>query len=184
MSRVVRQSQEKVLNQADVTICGLQYHRKKKMALNGNTFFIFNKKYEHAKIAQWGTGGREVGTFEQAVYPDQLWILEESSQAGYYYIKNAYHEGYRLAKWGKGDQEFGVYNGQYFEDQLWRFQKEGDYYRIYNKRYPSSRITKTGKGDRDFVTYDGPNYEDQLWKLVPRFDVKGREYEIWSVDNR
>ena len=113
------------------------------MELNGNTFFIYNKKYEHAKLAQWGTGGRDVGTYEQAINPDQLWLLEEnSSKPGYYYIKNAKHEGYRLAKWGSGDGQTGVYNGQYHYDQLWRFQKEGDliYYRIYNRKYSSANL--------------------------------------------
>lgn len=154
------------------------------MELNGNTFLIYNKVYEHAKLAQWGTGGRDVGTYEQHIYPDQLSILEESSTSGYYYIKNAVHDGYRLAKWGDGDRKAGVYNGQYYEDQLWRFQQEGDYYRIYNKKYSSAKIAKWGKGDGDWETYAGPNYDDQLWKLVPRFKARAREQVIWSCDNR
>ena len=158
--------------------------KKGKMALNGNTFFIFNKVYEQAKITQTGTNYRDIGTHEQTVNANQLWILEESSQCGYYYIKNAFYQGYRLAKYGKSDREFSVFGGQFFEDQLWKFQKEGDYYRIYNKVYPTAKLAKPDKGDADFVTYDGPLYDDQLWKLVPRFDVRGREHEIWSIDNR
>ena len=115
------------------------------MELNGNTFLIYNKVYEHAKLAQWGTSGRDCGTYEQRINPDQLWILEESSsKPGYYYIKNAEYEGYRLAKWGKGDGQAGVYNGQYYDDQLWRFQPVGDYYRIFNKEYPIKILQLTG----------------------------------------
>ena len=51
------------------------------MKLNGNTFFIYNKKYEHAKLAQWGTGGRDVGTYEQAIHADQLWLLVKRKTA-------------------------------------------------------------------------------------------------------
>ena len=158
----------------------------KNMELNGNTFFIYNKKYEHAKLAQWGTSSRDVGTHEQAIYPNQLWLLNESeSNPGYYYIKNAEHNGYRLAKWASGDQKTGVYNGQYYDDQLWRFQKEGEYYRIYNKKYSSAKITKWGKEDSKWGTYDGPNYDDQLWKLVPRFEATAQECPIFDlIDNR
>ena len=163
----------------------LSSFRLSAMTLDGNTFFIYNKVYEHAKIAQWGTSGRDVGTYEQKVCPDQLWLIEESSKyPGYYYIKNAKHDGYRLAKWGSGDRKAGVYNGQYNEDQLWRFQQEGDYYRIYNKKYSSAKIAKWGKGDGDWGTYDGKDYDDQLWKLVPRFSARAGEHEIWSIDNR
>ena len=53
------------------------------MKLNGNTCFIFNKKYEHAKLAQWGTGGRDIGTYEQAIHADKVWllVLEETAQS-------------------------------------------------------------------------------------------------------
>ena len=40
------------------------------MELNGNTFFIYNKVYEYARLAQWGTGGRDVGTHEEGIHPD------------------------------------------------------------------------------------------------------------------
>ena len=158
---------------------------KGKMELDRNTFLIYNKVYEHAKLAQWGTGGRDVGTYEQHINADQLWLLEQSSKyPGYYYINNVKHEGYRLAKWDNGDEDVGVYSGQYYEDQLWRFEREGDYYRIYNKKYPSAKIAKWGKGDGDWGTYAGADCNDQLWKLVPRFKAKASEHEIWSCDNR
>ena len=53
------------------------------MELNGNMFFIYNKKYKHAKLAQWGTGGRDVCAYEQAIHADQLWllVLEEIAQS-------------------------------------------------------------------------------------------------------
>lgn len=152
--------------------------------MGGNTFFIYNKEYYHAKLAQWGTGGRDVGTYEQWVNPDQLWYLEESSRyPGYYYIRNAEYVRYRLAKWGEGDSQVGVYNGQYHNDQLWRFQQEGSYYRIYNKEYPSAKIAKWGKADGAWGTYDGNNYDDQLWKLVPRYKAKAGKNILWSYNN-
>jgi hypothetical protein len=45
----------------------------KKMELDGNTFLITNKQYDHANLAMWGTGGRDMGTYEQKIYPDQFW---------------------------------------------------------------------------------------------------------------
>ena len=41
-----------------------------------NFFFIMNKAYKHAKLAQWGTADRDIGTYEQKEHP------------GYYYICN------------------------------------------------------------------------------------------------
>ena len=155
--------------------------------LDGNTFFFFNKKYEHAKLAQFGTGGgRDVGTYEQAVCTDQLWMLEESkSKPGWYYIKNVKHEGYRLAKWGLGDKEVGVFNGQFFSDQLWKFKQEGEYYRVFNYKYSSAKIAKFSKNDRDWGTYSKEECEDQLWKLVPRFKAKAKEVDLFNpIDNR
>lgn len=158
----------------------------KALDLNGRTFVITNKKYHRANLAQWGTGGRSVGTYEQGIKPDQLWLLEEDKrQPGYYYINNVHHDGYRLAKWGRGDRAVGVYNGQYNRDQLWKFVREGDYYRIYNKKYPGAKIAKWGKRDGDWGTYDGWNYDDQLWELTPRFlDADCIENLIYEFDNR
>lgn len=156
------------------------------MQLDKNTVFIYNRKYSHAKLAQWTTdSGRKVCTYEQRINPDQLWCLEESTDyEGYYYVNNAAHQGYRLAKWGSGDEEVGAFNGQYFDDQLWKFQKEGDYYRIYNKKYSNAKLAKWGKDDGAWGTYAGPDYDDQLWRVVPRFEARAAQTEIWSIDNR
>ncbi len=117
------------------------------MELDGNTFIIVNKKYDHAKLAMWGTNttngpcgrwpcgvpcgvtSRDMGTHEQKIYPDQFWQLKQNSNhPGYYYIYNVMYDGYRVAKWGKGDEEVGSYNGQYHSDQLWKFViVEGNY---------------------------------------------------------
>lgn len=64
------------------------------MELDGNTFFIYNKKYEHARFAMSGTGDRDLCTYEGRIYYDQLWLLEQSSKhPEYYYINNAKYEG-------------------------------------------------------------------------------------------
>lgn len=149
---------------------------------NNNTYIIYNKKYDHAKIAL--PLKEDVCTYEPQVCADQFWMLEESeSHSGYYYIKNADRMPFRLAQLNDhGD--LTCYDGQYNDDQLWRFEQDGDYYRIYNYKYSSYKIAKPGKKGSDFCGYDGPNYEDQLWKLVPRYEVRRRELEIWSIDNR
>lgn len=156
------------------------------MNFDGNTFLIINKKYPHAKLAQWGTGGRDMGTYEQKVHPDQLWTLRASPQhPEYFYIYNAKHDNYRIAKWGSGDESVGTYNGQFYDDQLWKFVSNKDgYYRIYNYKYKEAKMAKWGKGDGDWGTYSKADYEDQLWKLVPRFEAKFDEVVIWSCDNR
>ena len=92
------------------------------MELDGNIFLIINRKYDHAKLAMWGTGRRGMGTYEQEIYPDQFWQLKKgSNNPDYYYIYNVKYDGYRVAKWSSGDQKVGSYNGQYFDDQLWKF---------------------------------------------------------------
>jgi hypothetical protein len=156
------------------------------MIFDGNTFIITNKSYPHANLAQWGNGGRDMGTYEQKIYPSQLWLLEaHPTYADYFYIKNCGKEGYRIGKWGGGDEEVGAYNGQYYDDQLWKFVDAGDgYYRIHNKKYPSAKMAKWGKKDDDWGTYAGPDYDSQLWKLKPRFKSEGVADVLWSCDNR
>ena len=156
------------------------------MELNGNTFIITNKKYNHANIAQWGTKSRDMGTYEQKVYLDQFWQLkEDSNNKGFYYIHNIKNEGYRIAKWGTGNKDCGIYNGQYFQDQMWKFvPQDGGYYRIYNYKYPKAKITKFGKGDDDWGTYTGADYDDQLWKLTPRYKAEMAEEILFEADNR
>ena len=96
------------------------------MELDGNTFVFVNKKYNHANLAMWGTGHREMGTYELKILMDQFWILkEDSNHPGYHYICNVKFEGYRLAKCGQGDKEVGSYGKEYAEDQLWRFVNVG-----------------------------------------------------------
>lgn len=156
------------------------------LQLDGNSFQITNKVYERAHIAQWGTRGRDVGTHEQQIVPDQFWMLQQvEHEPGYYYIHNLEHAGYRLAKWGTGDHDVGVYNGQYFRNQQWRFVQEGEgYYRIYNRRYPQAKIAKWGKADNAWGTYSGDNYDDQLWKLTPRYEADINREVVWQLDNR
>ena len=153
--------------------------------MDGAIFYIINKVYSHARLAQWGTGGRDIGTYEQKVYPDQLWRLEaEPKHPGYYYICNVHNDGYRIGKWGGGDGEVGNYNGQYFDDQLWKFEKSGQFYRIFNYKYKDAKMAKWGKGDGYWGTFSGDNYDDQLWKLVPLLEGSFGKLFVWSIDNR
>ena len=153
--------------------------------LGGAIFFIINKAYSHAKLAQWGTRGRDIGTYEQKVYPDQLWRLEaEPEHPGYYYICNVHNDGYRIGKWGGDDQAVGNCNGQYFDDQLWKFEKFGDFYRIFNYKYKDAKIAKWGKGDGAWGTYDGTFFDDQLWKLTSLFEVTLTKASVLNIDNR
>ena len=153
--------------------------------LDGAIFFIINKVYSHAKLAQWGTGGRDIGTYEQRVYSDQLWRLEaEPQHPGYYYICNVQNDGYRIAKWGRDNGAVGNYNGKYLDDQLWKFEVCGDFYRIFNYKYKDAKITKFGRADDNWGTYDGKLYDDQLWKLTPLFDASLKKACVWDIDNR
>lgn len=153
--------------------------------LDGAIFYIINKVYSHARLAQWGTSGRDIGTYEQKVYPDQLWRLQaEPKHPGYYYICNVHNDGYRIGKWGGGDEEVGNYNGQYFDDQLWKFEKSGHFYRIFNYKYKDAKMAKWGKGDGQWGTFSGDNYDDQLWKLAPLLEGSLGKTFVWSIDNR
>jgi len=156
--------------------------------LDKNMVFISNKKYPHARLAQWGKGGRQIGTYELDVYTDQLWTLDASKKhSGYFYIKNVRFKGYRIAKWGRGRKQVGVYRGHYWNDQLWKFEHVGGgFYRIKNKSYPGAKMTKFGKSDGNWGTYTGPAvYDDQHWKVTPRFESSGLLWDtIWQIDNR
>lgn len=149
------------------------------MPIDGNSFFIYNKHYSKAKLAQYNT---QLITFEPHLAADQIWIFEQKH--GCYYIKNAYHDGYRLAKYGREDSKVTVYNGNYYNNQLWRLQKEGNYYRIYNQVYSRARLAKWGSRDSQVITYTGNKYDDQLWKLVPRYTATASRRVILSTDNR
>jgi len=154
--------------------------------LDGNTFVITNKYYYHANLAQWGTGSRDMGTYEQSVNAEELWVLkEEPLHPGYYYITNAYYN-YRIAKWGSGDGDVGVYNGQYDDDQLWKFvrQEDDDVYMIYNKVHSNAKMAKWGKADGDWGTYEGGDSDDQRWTLTPRYEADLDNNEIFHICNR
>ena len=155
--------------------------------LDGNTFFITNKYFNKANLAQWGTGGRDMGTYEQSVYASQLWVLkEEPMHPGYYYITNAAFFNYRIAKWGSGDEDVGVYNGQYYDNQLWKFvrQEDDDVYMIYNKVYSNAKMAKWGKADGDWGTYEGEDLDSQRWTLTPRYEADLDNNVILHVCNR
>ena len=97
------------------------------MILNGNTFINSNKVYPRANLAQWGYGGRDMGTYELGLYADQLWSLESHPYHNdYFYIKNCIREGWRIAKWGSGNREVGAYGKEYYDDQMWKFVHVGD----------------------------------------------------------
>jgi hypothetical protein len=108
------------------------------MELDGNTFLIVNKFYDHANLAMWdagdGSGSRngKVGTHERKVDPSQFWQLKQSlDHPGYYYIYNVKvkYEGYRIAKFEEVNEKVGAYKGNDSKDQLWKFVKfKGNFY--------------------------------------------------------
>lgn len=162
--------------------------------LNGNTFLITNMKsaYKKANLAQWGTCGRCMGTYENKVAADQLWVLKKSNyytDADWYYITNAKYEGYRIGKWGWGDRQVGITNGQYYDNQLWKFEKTNsdNVYIIKNKKYCNSggcsKFAKWGKGNGDWGTYNYNGGDDLHWKLTPRFTAVAGEDVIFKVCN-
>ena len=65
------------------------------MPIDGNTYFITNRKYYYAKLTQWGTKSRDVGTLED-FYASQIWELKEDRYLkGWYYIVNGERPKYR-----------------------------------------------------------------------------------------
>jgi hypothetical protein len=153
--------------------------------LDNNQFLIYNKRYHKARLAQWGNGGKDVGTYEKAIYSDQLWTLEpHPTKTGCYYLVNEKRPDYRIAD---ASHRFVVFNGPYYDDQLFRFEPSGNgdgYYYIISCRYKNDRMAKYGHGNRDVVMYSGPRYQDQLWRLVPRFTVSIHMDEVFHFDNR
>ncbi|XP_063960824.1 uncharacterized protein LOC135155505 [Lytechinus pictus] len=157
----------------------------KEPTLDGVIFFIVNKKYNHAKLAQSGKNDGDIGTYELRRNIDQLWRLEaDPGRPQRYYINNVKHDGFRLAKYGRGDSCICCYNKNYNIDQLWHFVKHGDYFRIYNVKHPEAKLAKYGKRDSDLCTFEGRDVDDQLWKLVPFIDVVLEKRILWHVDNR
>lgn len=155
------------------------------LVLDNNQFLIYNKVYHKARLTQWSAGFTNVGTFEHALYEDQLWTLEPHPyQKGCYYIVNEIHSQYRIAD---ASHTFIVYNGAYYDDQLFRFVPSGyndGFFYIYSCFHTNDRITKYGAGNHQVTMYSGPRYNDQLWKLVPRFEVNFYTDEVFHYDNR
>merc|ERR1711988_376891 len=157
---------------------------KMRAKIKEGAYFIVNKHYPYARLAQWGEDKRECGTYEIEVFPDQLWKIEESEKVSNgYHIKNLHHPNFRLTKFKKGDKDVGVYNGQYHADQVWTFKKEGEYYRIINHYWKGHKLAKFGKDDDEWGTYSGNDYDDQLWKLVPRYKLHAEERMIFAQTN-
>ena len=91
---------------------------------DGETFYIINKKYQYAKLTQWGFKPREMGTYSGEYVAEMLWILHtDENNPGYYFINNCDHLSY-ISKWGKADDEVGVDKGGKSDDQLWKFDKQ------------------------------------------------------------
>jgi len=153
--------------------------------LDNNQFLIYNKVYHKARLAQWGTGGDDAGTYEHALYPDQLWTLEpHPSRKGCYYMVNEVYSQHRIANW---KHNFKVYDGPHYNDQLFRFVPSGKndgFFYIYSCHYTNDRIAKYGVEDDKMLMYSGPKYPDQLWKLVPRFKANFFTDEVFHFDNR
>lgn len=154
------------------------------VVLDGNTFFIYNKQYYFQKLAQWGTGGRNVGTYQKAAI-DQLWTLKaDPKNKGCYYIKNVKYKGYLIGQWGDYDQGVGVFKGKRADDQMWKFEKKGKYYKIRSCKYKNRVFSKWGSGNGDWGTYKDVNAKNQFWLLKPRFNATVSQSQIWGVDNR
>lgn len=46
-----------------------------KFVKSGKYYYIYNKKYSNARLAQWGYKDSEFGSYDGDLYPDQLWQL-------------------------------------------------------------------------------------------------------------
>ena len=152
-----------------------------------SNFFHHQLGIQTCQVSSVGNrpGDPDIGTYEQRVYPDQLWRLEaEPEHPGYYYICNVQNNEYRIGKWGGDDQAVGNYNGQHFDDQLWKFEKYGDFYRIFNYKYEDAKVAKLGKGDSDWGTFDGKFFDDHLWKLTSLFESSLTKASVLTINNR
>merc|ERR1711971_718591 len=158
----------KVLLLLMLTTLVLQIKADDSLVLDNNQFLIYNKVYHKARLAQWGLEESNAGTYEHALYPDQLWTLEpHPSKKGCYYIVNEEYPQHRIANY---KHSFIIYNGKHYDDQLFKFvpsgKKDGFYY-IYSCYYTNDRIAKYGVDDGAVTMYGGAKYADQLWRLVP-----------------
>ena len=42
-------------------------------------FYIVNAYYDGTRLAKWGWGDKETGTYDNQLFPDQLWSLTQTS---------------------------------------------------------------------------------------------------------
>jgi len=71
-------------------------------------FYIVNSKYHPARLAKWGWGDQDTGTYSGRKFTDQLWNISGDESSGYKICNSKYSERC-LAKWGRGDGEVGSY---------------------------------------------------------------------------
>ena len=140
----------------------LQIKVQEILVLDNNQFLIYNKVYHKAGFAQWGTGGWEVGTYKQGLYPDQLWTQEpHPSKEDCYYIVTKlipFTESLTGNRSSLSTLDHSCY-------------------------YTNYRIAKYGVGDEDMSMYGGPKYPDQLWRLVPRFKANFFTDQVFHFNN-
>jgi hypothetical protein len=71
-------------------------------------FYIVNAKYHPARLAKWGWGDQDTGTFDGGKSTDQLWKISGDEISGFKICNYKYSERC-LAKWGRGNGEVGSY---------------------------------------------------------------------------
>ena len=151
--------------------------------LGHNQYLIFNKSYHRARLAQWGPGHTDVGTYEHGLNPNQLWTLESHPhRPGSYHVINERNPQHRLTN---HKHNFIVYNGPHFPDQLFKFvSKDDGYYFIQSAHYPEDWLTKHGVENSQVSFREFNGGDDQLWRLVPRFQARVYDREVFHFDNR
>merc|ERR1712241_774521 len=113
---------------------------------DNNMFFIYNRVYHNARLAQWGTNEIDIGTHEHGIYEDQLWLLKpHPRKKGCYYMANGVHQNYRIVD--HRDRNLIVFSGNHYDDQLFRFEPVGKYYYIKSCLYKNDRLAKFGHGN-------------------------------------
>jgi len=167
--------------------------------IHGNTFFIYNKKWRHAKLAQWGGSDTSICTWEGKPKPDQLWVFRRDEiKKDYFFIENAKYEDSRLFFYGHKPKYYSHYylyqdvrvtRGHHDDNQLWKLVpqrgRRGDYFKIINYTDDSLKLRKKGRGDDDLTTIGvAKDKDEELWTLKPRFKVRSECHCIRGVDNR
>lgn len=149
-------------------------------------YFIENKHFQRHRLAKWGSGERDFGTYSNSYHENQLWQLEP---AGYgsssnYYLTNVAYAGQRFGKWDSG-KNFGCGNWNYAYDQVWNiYGAGGDYYYIKNKKY-SQYIWKWGKDNGNIETGAWRRNSDSKfqWKFTPRYKATAEVKAVWQNAN-